>query len=858
MRRSHTSLSTFAFAMLMCRASVGQPQASRPKPHPRVVFVVYEHAVGQIGEASLATDKPLVDQLQQMSEVMSTQYLTVIPFRVGNVWTIAPETRSVLDLDLARRPPNPANPDTLIGEFLAKLTRESVEQLGSENGILMSDLPREEQETITAALSAPFQIVETGPRRTVKRVVEHVTDDPKWDEVRLRARLRMTPSAVKVTVEGVSNAPFQRNLQPQGLELRTERPDDGKAMASVPNRFQSVPGGPATLKPIGISGQVALPEVIRQLHKVTGLSFYANRGFSNHKVHISDPSTTCKEVMQCLALALESTWRVLDKDYVLSWEQNGIQGAQIVEFEARSIASRSAMWASIVRDRQPGWVWMADTLPFAEDDPFALTDTQRATLFGSGPVKATELHYSDLTASQREYVEQHLALGTALDDRPGQPSRLIVDEKARQSVSIQNSAGVELSVLLPSTGWVGLADGRSYSIGSSVRDIRDNLGKKPVVPQALPQPTALTPVKERALMVGRLSMGHIQPLMRNLSRHGVKTLFYPILQNGYSSFPSAFFPLDPLYKGADAWAAVSNLAAKQGVKVVGYVSTLSWRAENDRIHWLDKHPDWMDRDALGRTTLEWRRQHPELTVFGGITAAEPTIYVRPTEPEVQRRLAGLVTEFAKRKGAAGIALVDWKPLSSDTTPLLQIIGCAVPDRVRVLHERGYDPVDIPLPPYGIEAYDLFQLGITRGDPTSNEAPPISPYVTLANSLVAQAKRARPDWTTYVADDRTVEYRVNSDTGKLKADVVLNDGTFGPYIVAPNMLLHLWPAALNRKTVGRENWDWLPIYVSDQWLARSTKAPVSLVVSDFRCAMEDVDASLAVFPRVAAKREAVRN
>jgi hypothetical protein len=819
-----------------------------------VVIVLYSRVVGSNPDVTLSARLPILDQLQTLSDAMSTQSLTLIPYRVANgLWTIAPETKLILDPDVAKRSRTTTDPSTLMDELLAHLSKDTVKALGARDGTPLSALPQDSKQKIIAALSPPFQIVETGIARMPIRVVANQTQAPDWDTLRLRACMRMDPTAFMMTINGVKQCPFRPALAPRGLELRTEGGLDWlsvggepQPMVRIPNRLGSVPNGPSTLAPIGISGRLELTKVIQQLRKVTGFSLYANRRFYSDEVFINDPATTAREVMQCLALALEATWRSLGTDYILSWGDRGIRSAQVWASEALDKVRQKTNLADQVQANMPAWAWMVDSLPFADDDPFPLTDSQRAQLFGSGQAQSNELHYDDLVPAQRQFLEAriyHVPQGAT------KPEGLI-DEQAVQSITIGALAHVDLFVYFPSSGWVRLPNGLYGIVSNSVRSIRNHLVNKPEQAAAAPPTTVQTQAKTRAAMIGRIRCSQMPDLLRSLARHGITQVFYPILHDGYSSITSAYFPLDPSYGGAEGWSSISRLASQDGIRLTGYIDVLSWRGETDQYHWLNKHPDWRDVDVLNRTTLDWRRENPDMMSFGWFEGAVPSVYVRPTEPEVQRRLRGLVGELAKRKEVTSIAFADWEAPGNDAMSLFQTLGYSVPDRLKSLHEQGEDPVDVPIQPNFLNARDLDALLVTSVIHAASPLVTTTPYLALLNALVAHAKRARHDWTTYVVDDRSIAYRTGPTPEKSNGDVILTGGSTGPFASVPNIVVHLWPASQDGVLTPGRKPARLPILVSDDIIQICKVKPLDSLVYDFRDAMGDIDRSLAALPTIA--------
>jgi hypothetical protein len=255
-------------------------------------------------------------------------------------------------------------------------------------------------------------------------------------------------------------------------------------------------------------------------------------------------------------------------------------------------------------------------------------------------------------------------------------------------------------------------------------------------------------------MVPPLPPDLLTAVLAEMKRCGFKTVFYPALYDGYATFPTAAFPLSPDLNGTDGLARAAAAAKRNGIALVACVGTLSWRLPGDAKHWLDAHPDWLDRDVLGRTRLDWLASHPD---FGLGFAGEPFLRtlaardsVRPSGPEVKSRLIRIVEALAHRPGISGIAFADWKPavgapFAARTVPPL---GFATPDRVAMLQATGWDPVDLslPSPPFRPRAPSL---GTSLDYSRAAGAP--DPYQDLVNSLVAHANAGKADWTTYRVD-----------------------------------------------------------------------------------------------------------
>jgi hypothetical protein len=123
--------------------------------------------------------------------------------------------------------------------------------------------------------------------------------------------------------------------------------------------------------------------------------------------------------------------------------------------------------------------------------------------------------------------------------------------------------------------------------------------------------------------------------------------------------------LDPALRGADGLAAAVAAMKPKDIRVVAYLNTLAWQNDEDPVHWLNKHPDWLDVDVLGRGRLAWLKAHPRTrqNAFLGFQTDRYN-YVRAAEPQVEARLKALVREIAARGDVAAVAFAAWKPTSA--------------------------------------------------------------------------------------------------------------------------------------------------------------------------------------------------
>jgi hypothetical protein len=176
-------------------------------------------------------------------------------------------------------------------------------------------------------------------------------------------------------------------------------------------------------------------------------------------------------------------------------------------------------------------------------------------------------------------------------------------------------------------------------------------------------------------------------------------------------------------------------------------------------------------DVAGRTRLEWLAAHPDwplscLPLHPDARSLDAADYVRPSEPMVFSKLSALIDGLAKQPSADGIAVIDWEP-SADRNSILDpadsppSLGYAYPERVAFLKEYGTDPIDEPAVSSVVNASftpRIFQtLGATYAAyalPDANAAKQrTNPWGSLAARVVARARSARPDWSTWLVNRR---------------------------------------------------------------------------------------------------------
>lgn len=729
----------------------------------------------------------VISRLQTIASAVSDDRDTFIPFLAGNTWAIAPQTRQEIDTGIGNDSAfMGASRRLLVRYILGNLTPEQVKQLASSDGLPASALSKDLQAVLSAALRPPIDIqrnvtVTTTDAEGRKQESQTTATDRRIREpvplagVRLRAHLESGSLPVKLgengtgfvggrSREGEDGRPFL--YIPESFNATSFFTDVSLPLSSdVPNKYKpSDLDGRAYRQPVGIRGAHGIRKVLEQIGKQTGLRLDCEPPFQRENVFLGREDIACGDVLDALRLALTGGWRRLGDRYILAWDRRGLGAVQ--QLARESGASLSARVKKLAGDVKmaPAWPEIAMSLPFDPNDPLAFTDDQRSQLFG-GPTTDADaemmIGYDQMTPGQQAAAASAV-IGKEMQTVTRQPFSSGKREGTAEDASnsyLLAAATVELDVRFPGEEWAGASTlSGAFVDGVTLRSIRRKAGSKAQEEPPAPAPAAPAATFHPAwsgLMVPALPPTRVADVVAQMKRHGLKTLFYPALFDGYATFATDAFPLSPAVRGVDGLAAAATAARREGVALVAYTGTLSWRLPGDRKHWLDSHPDWLDRDILGRTRLEWLAAHKD---FGRPFPEEPFLhtlaardFVRPGEPSVKTRMERLVDDLARKPGIAGMAFADWRPVTGstyDATLTVPPLGFAQPERLATLDATGWDPVDAPMEDAPFEARPPFpDLFLTFGGP--EKQPDL--YRGLVDGLIARARARRKDWTTYRVD-----------------------------------------------------------------------------------------------------------
>jgi hypothetical protein len=805
----------------------------------------------------------LLDRLQAIGAAVSNERNEVIPFQVGKAYALAPATMETGTASKGQDAFDAMGEGLRMDVALTSLTAEDIQKLDSAEGVRVVELSPLTQRALASALRPPLQM----PDGTVRGEPLDLRD------ARLRGRLRL--NGISIPIGGGTSRLYltdsrEPTLRPMNTaaQLQHVLPP---ALQRVPNRFKpSDLVGKSLTHPIGLQGVYRLEDVLNEAGRLVGIKLRAASVYQDISVFVGSRKMAAGEVLDGVRLGATGAFRHVGNDYILAWDKKGLGGVQQSLVESNNFTGEANSLASDA-NRSATWLTLVTQLPYDEDDPLGLTPEQQRRLFDTEgnpffddrwTTHATpddlclKITYDEMTPAQQRTLQK--AAGTAqiftLSGR-----RTVTEEEIRRGF-LENSGRIALSLSLSGGAWLPLqtfdfGQIRGYILAEIQSDahgngaVRQEKNAPAPAPPAAPKPRVI-PTKERGLMTPVLAPGHLFSLAKQMHRHGLNVLFYPALDNGYASFPSRVFPLAPSLREKNGLAAAVAAMKAEGIRVVPYVSVLAWqRPPQSAPHWMSKHSDWLERDVLGRTRLEWAEEHPD--GFGGLSqrVLGSQDFVRASEPKVAAKLKTFVAELLAQPGLDGLCLMDWNP-NAGRAPRL---GFAMADRLAAIAAGDDDPVDLPInpdrpgEPFWPESFAALGFGpaeAMRKQPKTME--PRQEF--LARGLLDLAKQRKPALKTYLLGSQpAIRYgRTEPARPLLTEDVSLVTALYLDPFMTSGILLPAWPQSIVPPSYPAEKRDY-PAIVSLTMRPSGPDFPATftspIAVLDFRATPEDVSTSL---------------
>lgn len=809
------------------------PPRAVPRTEPAILRVLERDLAGKpvvavgafwpyldIDKVSIRKSEKLLSEVQDVADAFTTPDQQCVPYAVRGAWVLAPGKRAEVNTDCSNLTPiDVSGRARLLTEIVAGLSSREQDLICSANGLPAGDLDSTRQKMVNRVVRPPLQVASLRPSKDYPANLEEVPEEgypvdgiPDLRSVRFRLQMRSSSPCVLNTVKqsetytyteayeiGQVPAVAHRELKPlAGDSGFYNTGTDLPAILTVDNTFKpSDLDGKVLEQPFGAHGVMTVDDVMKRLEAVTHLKFRASIQYGSQQAYIGTDTVACGEVTDGLRLALTASWRHIGGIYFLTWDRIGLGAQQTIALENAQSLTHVSDKASNDAEYSDNWIDLALKIPFAPDDPIAWTAGQRQVLFGTRPADPNGnttpqfVWWKNLTASQKNAVRA-LAIGKKISmPDPSSPNhdwseRELTDQDLANN-GLKAQATVELCIDLGDGVWVTVGDWwrknldgdtlesarrqikyREEETKRKAEEARNPTPPGPGSPYRQPE-RSLAPARARAILVPVLPPDRLGRLASLMHARGFDTLFYPILSSGYATFPSKAFPLSPSVGTPNGWATCVTLMKAAGVKVVGVMDVLPWRKPGEKGGWMDKHPDWLDLDILGRPFSEhMKAESARLQTLLPDVAGD---VVRVSEPEVASRLDTLLAEFMRQPDSTGICLDAWNLHTSargpDRNPYLSsayglgssILGCAIPDRVNSILNNNVDPVDIqqnggfmapPLAAAYIPARyspdgSFRRIGGYAPRPGSRAE---LDYVALATRLLP---KKRPDgalWTTY--------------------------------------------------------------------------------------------------------------
>ncbi|HEY3269066.1 MAG TPA: hypothetical protein VGM37_19310 [Armatimonadota bacterium] len=699
------------------------------KPLPLVVVAPTETAFARRPPTVVDfANKPLLTALQDLGDACSykrgdeaqmppyaaaffrRRFPQWMPFQCGAAWTIAPEFRVDLNADPGEFDPLGAlQPWGAVETLVRSLTRDQL-RIATGSGIRYPDLTMPQRAAMRAAFERPLGLLNTdaapAPGAPPRGWLNGFNGRLPVDQCTLHVYLTYTSVGWK---EGGSSTLMIRGVQPIlldddegpgdiGLPLRTQTPN---ALRPQDLAFDA----PALDRPIAMKGISTVGKLVSAAAKATGMPLKVVHGWEALPAFAGDARMRAGDVLRLLAFDLQGTWRRVGKTYLLAWDRAGL-GARNMELSEKLTALRKAANAARAGLNRAGWNEDAlNTLGPDPGLPIGPSPEQTAIIRARAEAahsSEASLSFADLTPQQQD------ALVAATAGRFRFPDKRPITRDLLQTATLSQPT-VHTTLDVPGVGNVDL--GFIGAIRLDFFSLQPDGPNPPAAVATAPEPPRLPP-GVRGVAPPALGRASWLRLLEQMRRKGLDTLYLPVFWDGQTLFPSKQFPALPTARDHDVLREVLASAKDDGIRVIAVIHALAWRFPDSKAHWLTKRPDLVDVDALGRGRWDWGAAHEashEDNGFGNpsrIVADDPILlsdFVRPGDPEVRRRLLGLIAELRRYKDLDGVALAHWSRLAgrgynadSEYCPIAAApgLGFSLRDRERFLAAHGEDPVDI--------------------------------------------------------------------------------------------------------------------------------------------------------------------
>lgn len=294
--------------------------------------------------------------------------------------------------------------------------------------------------------------------------------------------------------------------------------------------------------------------------------------------------------------------------------------------------------------------------------------------------------------------------------------------------------------------------------------------------------TPSRPVEVRAVRIEQANLpkdlGEARRLVQRLVDARFNVILPEVVSAGSAAYPSAVYPQDRRFAGADPLRILADEARRRGMEVYPWVWTLAAGRNGEQGLLLRKHPEWAARDKAGRI----------------MTDSDGMFWLSPSIPAARLAVRNVVREIVARYDVDGIHL-DYLRLPN---PYYDYSGAA---REAFRKQGGGDPMDIPpLSPAAAAWHAWREAQITSlVAEISADIRSMKPRLGLSATVAATPEQSRrehlQDWPNW-AVNRWVDWVVPAisvtDASEAVRLLELNLAAAGPAFIVPAMTTSLAP------------------------------------------------------------------
>lgn len=633
-------------------------------------------------EALPAPDRTTNSELRLLAARFGRQ---TMPLR--SLTVLAPTTMVVLNAHPGI--PNPyagMQRNQMVKLLMASLTSDQWRALGSEQGLGLSELSRDQQPLFLAILPEPFALASFKMEDGVKlsQPAKNVTLSPAQ---RADVHLRVNRAVETYLPQPGGSFGFASELPYYGLAGGTEfftlvssrksAPAGSFGIplrAEVPNRLKPSAlafDSPALNRPVPLAAAKNVGDLVQRVGRAAGIELYADGRVADLPVWIRGDSAQAGDLLQALCLAVTGAVRRVNPAYVLTSDLEGI-GTRYVRLNDWASDAQAQRQAALDAADQAAVPHPEQYVGFARDDPFAFSAAALQTLMSNGPEPGFQSLYNvplaSLPSGQQDVIQAYFAH----QQKPLEGNRVKVSLTNRFSFLVPNIGAVQESEL--------------DSGGISLPGPPGPRTELPSVLFRLPAELAT-----RALFVRPADRNEAARFASSAHAHGLNQLWVEVEEGaeGQTVLKEAIAAGRENHLEVVGVLRLLQAADKEGASQAPPIES---RDRNLLDETGSTHAKRMLASPVGRNTIRVRQQF-----------ANAGDWLRPDLPATQRYVEQRLRSTASTPGLAGLALIDAAPpgYRSRGVRIDPFVSAASNDfgyspamRLAYLRRYGYDPIDL--------------------------------------------------------------------------------------------------------------------------------------------------------------------